>query len=142
MGAIHNKIKRLREQNELTQQDMADKLNMHLKTWQKIEHGITKLDIERLQQIAEILETSVEELINVEDSVYINSIKDNDVGFNNSAVTINHNSEEEKKLYERLISEKDKIIFDKNNEIDSLKEDTKYLKEKIDQLMKLVGKKG
>ncbi|HHV84299.1 MAG TPA: helix-turn-helix transcriptional regulator [Petrimonas sp.] len=117
MGAIHNKIKKLREQSDLTQQEMADKLNMHLKTWQKVENGITKLDIERLQLIAEVLETTVEDLINVDDSVYINAIKDNEVGFNNSSVTINHKSEEEKNLYERLIAEKEKIIADKDKEI-------------------------
>ncbi|MDY9918101.1 MAG: helix-turn-helix domain-containing protein [Proteiniphilum sp.] len=117
MGAIHNKIKRLREQSNLTQQEMADKLNMHLKTWQKVENGVTKLDIERLQLIADVLETTIEDLINVDDSVYINAIKDNEVGFNNSSVTINHKSEEEKNLYERLIAEKDKIIADKDKEI-------------------------
>lgn len=90
---------------------------MHLKTWQKVENGITKLDIERLQLIAEVLETTVEDLINVDDSVYINAIKDNEVGFNNSSVTINHKSEEEKNLYERLIAEKEKIIADKDKEI-------------------------
>ncbi len=117
MGAIHNKIKRLREQSNLTQQEMADKLNMHLKTWQKVENGVTKLDIERLQLIADVLETTIEDLINVDDNVYINAIKDNEVGFNNSSVTINHKSEEEKNLYERLIAEKDKIIADKDKEI-------------------------
>lgn len=117
MGAIHNKIKRLREQSGLTKQEMADKLNMHLKTWQKVENGVTKLDIERLQLIADVLETTIEDLINVDDSVYINAIKDNEVGFNNSSVTINHKSEEEKNLYERLIAEKDKIIADKDKEI-------------------------
>ncbi len=121
MGAIHNKIKKLREQSDLTQQEMADKMNMHLKTWQKVENGITKLDIERLQLIADILETTIEDLINVEDSVYINAIRDNEVGFNNSSVTINHKSEEEKNLYERLIAEKDKIIADKDKEIAFLK---------------------
>jgi len=122
MGAIHNKIKKLREQSGLTQQEIADKLNVHLKTWQKIENGVTKLDIERLQKIAEILETTVEDLINVEDSVYISEIKDNDVGFNNSSITINHKSEEGKNLYERLIVEKDKTITDKDKEIAFLRE--------------------
>lgn len=117
MGAIHNKIKKIREQSGLTQQEMADKLNMHLKTWEKIENGVTKMDIERLQLIADVLETTIEDLINVDDSVYINAIKDNEVGFNNSSVTINHKSEEEKNLYERLIAEKDKIIADKDKEI-------------------------
>jgi len=122
MGAIHNKIKRLREQSDLTQQEMADKLNMHLKTWQKVENGVTKLDIERLQLIADVLETTIEDLINVDDSVYINAIKDNEVGFNNSSVTINHKSEEERNLYERLIVEKEKIIADKDKEIAFLRD--------------------
>lgn len=120
MGAIHTKIKKLREQSELTQQDMADKMSLHLKTWQKIENGITKLDIERLQQIADILETSVEDLINIDDSVYISEIRNNEVGFNNSSVTI-QKSEIEKELYERLIDSKEKIIEEKNAEIAYLK---------------------
>lgn len=122
MGAIHTKIKKLRAQAEFTQQEMADKMNMHLKTWQKIENGITKLDIERLKQIAAIFETTVEDLINVDDAVYINEIKDNDVGFNNSSITINHGTEAEKELYERIIAEKDKIIEDKNKEISFLRQ--------------------
>lgn len=117
MGAIHNKIKKIREQSGLTQQEMADKMNMHIKTWQKVENGITKIDIERLQLIAEVFDTPIEDLINVDDSVYINAIKDNEVGFNNSSVTINHKSEAEKDLYERLIAEKEKTIADKDKEI-------------------------
>jgi transcriptional regulator with XRE-family HTH domain len=120
MGAIHNKIKMLRSQNGLTQQEMADKMNMHLKTWQKIENGVTKLDIDRLKQIAEILETTIEDLINVEDGVYINEIKNNDVGFNNSTITIQHKSEIEGQLYERLLTEKDLTIGNMEKEISRL----------------------
>jgi transcriptional regulator with XRE-family HTH domain len=120
MGAIHNKIKKLRERL-FTQQEMADKLHIHLKTWQKIENGITKLDVDRLKAIAEIFEMTIEDLINVEDSVYIGEIKDNDVGFNNSSITINHKSEVETQLYERIIAEKDKVIIEKDKEIEYLR---------------------
>jgi transcriptional regulator with XRE-family HTH domain len=120
MGAIHNKIKMLRSQNGLTQQEMADKMNMHLKTWQKIENGVTKLDIDRLKQIAEVLETTIEDLINVEEGVYINEIKNNDVGFNNSTITIQHKSEIESHLYERLLTEKDLKIQNMEKEISRL----------------------
>lgn len=120
MGAIHNKIKKLRE-GLFTQQEMADKLHIHLKTWQKIENGITKLDVDRLKAIAEIFEMTIEDLINVEDSVYINEIKNNDVGFNNSTVTIQHKSEVETQLYERIIAEKDKVIIEKDKEIEYLR---------------------
>lgn len=128
MGAIHNKIKKIREQSGLTQQDVADKLCIHLKTWQKIENGITRLDLDRLHQIAEILETTVEDLINVEDSVYINAIKDNDVGFNNSSVTINHKSKEELDIYQMLLVEKDKVA--------TLSSENAVLKYKLEQLEK------
>jgi transcriptional regulator with XRE-family HTH domain len=110
MGAIHNKIKKLRAQVGLTQQEMAERINLHLKTWQKIENGITRLDLDRLKEIADILETTVEDLINAEDGVYINEIRNNDVGFNNSSVTIQHKSELEKELYERLLNEKQNQI--------------------------------
>jgi len=110
----------LRSQNGLTQQDIADKMNMHLKTWQKIENGVTKLDIDRLKQIAEILETTIEDLINVEEGVYINEIKNNDVGFNNSTITIQHKSEIESQLYERLLTEKDLKIQNLEKEIERL----------------------
>lgn len=127
MGAIHNRIKKIREVSEFTQQDIADRLNIHLKTWQKIENGITRLDIDRLLQIAEILETPVEELINVDEGMTINEVKDNHVGFNNSTVNIHETSQIEEQLYERIIAEKDRTISDKDDEI-------KYLKELLSSL--------
>jgi len=121
MGAIHTKIKQLRIQLDFTQEKMAELMNMHLRTWQKIENGHTKLDIERLKDIAEKLETTMDDLINAEDGTFINEIKDNDVGFTN-AVTIHHRSEVEKDLYERLIAEKDQIIKAKDSEIAFLRQ--------------------
>lgn len=111
MNGIHRTIKKLRDTKEFTQQDMADKLNISLKAYQNFENGFTKLDLERIQAVAKILEVSVDDLINSEDGVYISEIKNNDVGFNNSEITINHHrSQTEKELYERIISDKDKEI--------------------------------
>jgi transcriptional regulator with XRE-family HTH domain len=121
MGAVQNKIRRRREQANKTQAQMADALSIHIKTYQKIENGITRLDLERLDQIAQILETDVEDLINVEDDVHINEIKGNDVGFNNKDVVINHHNTDVKAIYERLIEEKDFIIAEKNKEIEFLR---------------------
>ncbi len=119
MGAIHNKIKKLRIQSGLTQQEMADKLNMHLKTWQKVENGFTKLDIDRLKEIAEIFDVNVEELINTDEGVFINEVSGNGIGYSNEEVQITHNycSENEKALYERIIADKDKQIADKDKQI-------------------------
>ncbi len=113
MNGIHRNIKKYRDLKELTQQEMADKLYISLKAYQNFENGITKLDLERLQEVAKILEVSVDDLINSEDGVYISEIKNNDVGFNNREITINHlRSETEKELCERIIRDKDaEILF-------------------------------
>lgn len=127
MGAIHAKIKRFREDIGFTQIEMAEKLNIHVKTWQKIENGITRLDIERLQQISSIFEIPVEDLINTEDSVHIKEVKNenNRVGFAIAGVTINERSENETSLYEKLLEEKDKVIEAQTKYIAELEEKLK-----------------
>ncbi len=121
MNGIHRKIKQLRTAKELTQQDMADKLGMVLKTYQNFENGITKLDYERLKLVAQLLEVDVEDLINAEDSsVYIAEIKNNSVGYNGSTVTIqNPESKGELELFEKIIASKDEQIalLTKTNEV-------------------------
>ncbi|AIM35483.1 hypothetical protein KO02_01515 [Sphingobacterium sp. ML3W] len=110
MGAIHARIKKIREVSGNTQADMAEMLNIHIKTWQKIENGITRIDLERLQQISKILEIPIEDFLNTEDNVYIGEIKNNRVGFNNATVTINETSETESSLLKKLLVEKDRVI--------------------------------
>jgi len=56
MDTARLNIKRHREIKGLRQQDMADKLSMSLRSYQSLESGETKLDIERLERIAEVLE--------------------------------------------------------------------------------------
>ncbi len=51
---IHDNIKNLREENHLTQEDMADKLHMSTSGYAKLERGETKLFHEKLEKIADI----------------------------------------------------------------------------------------
>lgn len=112
MNGIHRKIKQLRTAKELTQSGIAEQLNISLKAYQNFENGISKLDLERLKAVADILEIDVEDLINAEDSgVFIAEIKNNSVGYNGSSVTIhNPESKGEKELYEKIIASKDEQI--------------------------------
>jgi hypothetical protein len=94
----------------------------------------------RLKEVAKILEVEVEELINADDNgVYIAEIKDNNVGYNNSQVTIkNPATTGERGLFERIIIAKDEQIkaltqinqqYEKAfNELESLRELVKNLK--------------
>lgn len=130
MDTARLNIKKRREQKGLRQQDVADRLNMNIRSYQNLESGVTKLDVERLAQLAEVLEAPIEELLKQE-GVYIHQeiqeIKDSGSGFV-------YYQEVSGKLFEKLLDAKE-------TEIQSLKEENKYLKEKIDQLMGILGQK-
>jgi len=51
---IHEKIRFIREQQQMTQEEMAEKLNLSTSGYSKIERGETKLQFEKLQQVANI----------------------------------------------------------------------------------------
>ena len=123
MSAITTQIKKQRSARGLTQDQMAERLHLSTKAYQKIENGITKLDIERLNQIAEILEISLVDLINSDENIYIHSISENEIGFNNKEVVINKGvSEDEKEVYQQLITTKDQLIASKDKEIQLLRD--------------------
>lgn len=60
---INEKIRKFRESKEWSQEQMAEKLNMSLNGYAKIERGETKLYLDKLEQIAQILDLDVVELI-------------------------------------------------------------------------------
>lgn len=111
MNAIAAKIKKLRSNSGITQEQMAQRVNLSLRAWQKIENGSTKLDIERLNQIAEILETSLIDMINADESIYVHQEIAKNENIYNKEVTI-HNaiSESERDLFNKVIRDKDKEI--------------------------------
>lgn len=59
----HDKIRTLREAQKITQEEFAEKLSMSASGYSKIERGETQLNINRLQQIADILSVSVFDLM-------------------------------------------------------------------------------
>jgi transcriptional regulator with XRE-family HTH domain len=64
--AIASNIRNKREYRNYTQEYLAAKLKISQNAYSKIELGYTKITVERLFQIAEVLEFSVTELINVD----------------------------------------------------------------------------
>jgi transcriptional regulator with XRE-family HTH domain len=111
MNAVALKIKKLRSNIGLTQEQMADKVHLSVKAWQKIENGITKLDLDRLNQIAEILEISLVDLINSDGSYVHQEIQQNE-NIYNKEVTINEGgvTNAERELFNKAIADKDKEI--------------------------------
>jgi transcriptional regulator with XRE-family HTH domain len=134
MDTARLNIKRHRELKGLRQQDMADKLNMNIRSYQHLENGSTRLDLERLEQIAGILETPMEDFLRQEGHYIHQEV--NKTGNTSGLNTIGniYNYGLEKETFERLLTSKE-------GEIKSLKDEIKYLKEKVDEFMRIIGKK-
>lgn len=64
--AIAVNIRKTREQLNYTQEFLAAKLNISQNAYSKIELGYTKITVERLFQIAAVLEVDIHSLINTE----------------------------------------------------------------------------
>jgi transcriptional regulator with XRE-family HTH domain len=155
MDTARLNIKRRREIRGLRQQDMADKLCMSLRSYQSLEGGETKLDIERLEKISGILETSMEELLRQEGNYIHQEIKESG-GFSTGSYFGNENTYNnngvDKEIVTKLLEAKDgeinllkeeiQVLKEEIQILKSQKEENKYLRDKIDQLMEVIGKKG
>ncbi|HYM94149.1 MAG TPA: helix-turn-helix transcriptional regulator [Chitinophagaceae bacterium] len=62
---ICEKLKFLREKNDYSQEDVADALHISQNTYSLLETGKTKLDIERLFEIAEFYKVPVYYLLDI-----------------------------------------------------------------------------
>ena len=60
---MHNKIRMMRELRQLSQEDMAEKMNMSPSGYAKIERGETRLQYDKLVQIAQIFNVSLSDLV-------------------------------------------------------------------------------
>ncbi len=61
---INDKIRTLREINNLTQEEMAGQLHMSTNGYANIERGDTKVNTDKLEKIAEIFNMTIIELMN------------------------------------------------------------------------------
>jgi len=61
--SLGTKIRRFRKMRGFTQGYMADKMDLSIRGYSKIELGETKLSVIRLFEIAEILDLSVHEIL-------------------------------------------------------------------------------
>jgi transcriptional regulator with XRE-family HTH domain len=57
--AVGSNIRRLREENNWSQQVIADHLNISIPAYSKIETGVTDVNLSRLEQIAHFFNTGI-----------------------------------------------------------------------------------
>jgi transcriptional regulator with XRE-family HTH domain len=112
-GQVGNKIRKIRELRNLTQDYMAQKLGVSQSNYARMESNEVSIPEKRLSQIADILQTTADAIRKFDDSLIFH-ITQGDHSSAGQHVPVNHYhiSPELQKLYEdkiRLLEEK--IIF-------------------------------
>lgn len=131
--SVNEKIRTIRETRNWSQEDMAEKMNMSKNGYAKIERGETKLNLHKLEQIANIFNIDVLELIKNDDKnvlFFMNDHNTNYYGSNENLtseidllkLTISHKDE--------LLKQRDLVIEQNDSEISALKEIISLLKSK------------
>lgn len=105
---IIRNIKSIRELKNYTQEYMADKLGMTQAGYSKIEKGINKLSIEKLDEIATVLEVTVENIINFEKEWYFKNNRNETPAIKNvENVSLCNLLREKIELLEKLLNKTD-----------------------------------
>ncbi len=121
---LGERIKRLREERNYSQQYLAQKLGVSQKAYSKIETNQTKLSVDSLLKIAEVLETSINKILDTDGNAVYNNFSTH----NGEGIVIHKTSSDKVfELYEKLIITKD--------------EEIKRLREQGDLLLKAIDKK-
>lgn len=78
----HEIIRTLREKRDWSQKDMAEKLEMSVNGYAKIERGETVINMLRLEEIANVFQVDIHELLPNTKNVYMTINGDNNQGHN------------------------------------------------------------
>jgi len=65
---VYERIRNLREDNDYTQQQIADMLYINRRTYSAYENGVNNLPVEILIKLAKIYNTSTDYLLNLTDN--------------------------------------------------------------------------
>ena len=109
---IGHKIKKVRELRNFTQEYMATQLSLSQEGYSKIEADKTKVSLERIEQIAKVLNIDLLDLLNFDEKYVFNNFSSFQQNIKNE---YGKSTEVEKELYERIIEQqKTEIEFLRN----------------------------
>ena len=109
---LGNRIKNLREEKNYSQTYLSQKLGLSQKAYSKIENNETRLSVDNLLKIAEVLETSVNKILDIDGGTIYNNYSTH----NGEGIVIN------KTTSDKIIDLYDKLLKAKDDEIAALKE--------------------
>ena len=128
---INEKIRQLREQHQLSQENMADKLGMSVTGYAKIERGEVRSNLPRLEQISEVFDMDICELLSYgeHEKVYFNNSVTESTNSNNFLFAVgNDNLEKAIQQLQLIISHKDELLAQKDKIILGLEREIALLR--------------
>lgn len=136
---IQNNIRQAREMQNLTQEEVAERLSMTTSGYAKIERGATQLKFEKLEKIAQIFNMDIIELLQLGESGDIVIQLPNNSGDNATAnyflnaneklVSDVENLKIQIKHQAQLLVSKDELLLEKDRQIQALNEIIGLLRE-------------
>ena len=116
---LNQKIRKLREFHEWSQEEMAERLSMSKNGYAKIERGVSQVNLERLQQIANLFQMDVVELLSSEHKGLVCLFSENSQYSSNYYNNGEAPAEIEK--LQLMLAHKDELMNQKDKEIAALK---------------------
>lgn len=120
---VKDQIRMRREANSWTQEEMAERLHMSTNNYAKLERGETKLNLHRLEQIANIFNIDVIELLNTGEKNVMFLMNDHNTNYYGNSEKFQLENEK----LRLIIAHKDELLKQKDSEIDALKALVKLL---------------
>lgn len=117
--SVHDNIRLLREVKRWSQEDMAQRLNMSVNGYARIERGETKLHLDKLLQIADIFEIDVIELMAANDkgALFLMNRHCNNMYYGH---VVQQDATAEIEKLNLMLRHKDELIEQKNQELAAL----------------------
>jgi transcriptional regulator with XRE-family HTH domain len=116
---IYDRLKKVRLEKNYSQDYLAKKLGLTQKAYSKIENNETKLNVDVLQRLSEILEVPIEVFFRTHNQPNLNDFSSRNGGDN--VIYKTETNEKTEELYKNLLLLKDDVITAKTSEIETLK---------------------
>lgn len=126
MEHVLKNIQKFRKQKEISHEAMAFNLDISQAAYTKLERNQTKLTVERLYKIADILEVNVADLLDIKSTNYFNQNNKESVTayLQQTANFFNENKDQYEKIivhYEKSLAHKEDVISELKTQIQHLR---------------------
>ena len=116
---VSERLKKIRLENNISQDFLAKKLGFTQKAYSKIENNETKLNVDILQRISEILNVPIESFFTNSQQPILNDFSNRTGGDN--VIYKNNITDKMEELFKEIIKSKDDVIASKIQEIENLR---------------------